>query len=167
MAAIRRYNYYNRINESRFLWQLRNMQCSAPISKHLVFVFSYGDCRWNGFHRLSYALSKNCQERLLVSSCLSLCPSIDPFEWNNSTPTERNHEFSYSSVFFRKSVGKIQASLKSYKNNRYLTWRPVHIYHISVNSSLSEMLQTKIVGKNRNKYFIFTKVSPKFVPFTR
>jgi len=36
---------------------------------------------------------------------------------------------------FRKSVPKIQVSLKSDKNNRYFTWRPIYIYdHISLNS---------------------------------
>jgi hypothetical protein len=30
--------------------------------------------------------------------------------------------------FFRKSVDKIQVSLKSHKNNGYLTWKRFHIY---------------------------------------
>jgi len=34
---------------------------------------------------------------------------------------------------------KIQDSLKSDKNNRFFTWRPVHIYeHISLSSSQNE-----------------------------
>jgi hypothetical protein len=37
---------------------------------------------------------------------------------------------------FRKSCKKIQVSLKSDKNNRYFTWRPMYIYDdISQNSS--------------------------------
>jgi hypothetical protein len=37
---------------------------------------------------------------------------------------------------FRKSVEKIQVSLKSDKNNGYFTWRPMYIYdYISLNSS--------------------------------
>jgi hypothetical protein len=37
---------------------------------------------------------------------------------------------------FRKSVEKIQLSLKSDKNNWYYTWRPMYIYdHFSLNSS--------------------------------
>jgi len=37
---------------------------------------------------------------------------------------------------FRKSVEKIQVSLKSDKNNRYFTWRPICIFdHISPSSS--------------------------------
>jgi len=37
---------------------------------------------------------------------------------------------------FRKSVEKIQVSLKSGKNNWYFTWRPMYIFdHISLISS--------------------------------
>jgi len=37
---------------------------------------------------------------------------------------------------FRKSVEKIQISLKSEKNNRYFTWRPIYMCdHISLISS--------------------------------
>jgi len=37
---------------------------------------------------------------------------------------------------FRESVEKIQVSLKSDKNNRHFTWRPIHIcYQISLISS--------------------------------
>jgi hypothetical protein len=45
------------------------------------------------------------------------------------------HEIWYLSIFW-KMVQKIQVSLKSHKNNRYFTWRPIYIfYHISPNSS--------------------------------
>ena len=44
-------------------------------------------------------------------------------------------EISYLS-FFRKSVEKIQISLKSDKNNGYFTWRRFRVYdNISVNPS--------------------------------
>jgi len=37
---------------------------------------------------------------------------------------------------FPKSVGKIQVSVNSDKNNGYFTWRPLYIfYHISLISS--------------------------------
>jgi len=36
---------------------------------------------------------------------------------------------------FRISVEKIRVLLKSDNNNRYFTWRPIHIfYHISLSS---------------------------------
>ena len=43
------------------------------------------------------------------------------------------HKISYLGIF-RKSVEKIHISLKSYKNNRYFTWRPKYIcYNICLN----------------------------------
>ena len=45
------------------------------------------------------------------------------------------HEIWYLSVF-RELVHLIQVSLKSDKNNRYFTWRPIYIFdHISLISS--------------------------------
>jgi len=39
-------------------------------------------------------------------------------------------------MIFRKSVPKIQVSLKSDKNQEYFTWNPIYIfYHISLISS--------------------------------
>jgi len=36
---------------------------------------------------------------------------------------------------FKKCTEKIQVSLKSDKNNRYFTWRPIYIFdHISLRS---------------------------------
>jgi hypothetical protein len=49
-------------------------------------------------------------------------------------------------IIFRKSVEKIQVSLKSYKNNGYFTWRRMYIHDTSLNSSQNEKyLQTKAV----------------------
>jgi len=64
------------------------------------------------------------EKRLLDSSCLSVYPHgktrfpLDGFWWN--------------SIFenFRKSVKKIQVSLKSDKNEGYFTWRPIYITSI-------------------------------------
>ena len=45
------------------------------------------------------------------------------------------YEILYLSIF-RKTVEKIQVSLKSDKNDGYLTWAPVYIFdHISLISS--------------------------------
>ena len=52
------------------------------------------------------------------------CPqlSTDRFAWNLILGV------------FRKSVEKIQVSLKSDKNNGYFTWKPIYIYgNISLN----------------------------------
>jgi len=40
-------------------------------------------------------------------------------------------------VFFRKSVEKIQASLKFEKNKGYFTWRPVYIYTCDISLDYS------------------------------
>jgi len=46
---------------------------------------------------------------------------------------------------FRKSVKKVQFSLKSDSNNGYFKWRPIHIfYYLSLSSS------------QREKYFRYT-----------
>jgi hypothetical protein len=45
------------------------------------------------------------------------------------------HEIWYLNIF-RKSVGKIQVSLKSERNDGYFTWRPIYVFdHISLSSS--------------------------------
>ena len=45
--------------------------------------------------------------------------------------------------FFRKSVERIQVSLKSDKNNRYFRWRRFYIYdNISLHSSYNEKYST-------------------------
>jgi len=60
---------------------------------------------------------QNCEERLFASSCLA-CPSVRP----HGTTRLSLYGFSWYLIFgcFRKSVEKIQASLKSDKNNGYL-----------------------------------------------
>jgi hypothetical protein len=67
------------------------------------------------------------------------------------------HENWYLNIF-RKSVEKIQALLKSDKNNGYFIWRPMYIYgSISQFFSECEMFQTKVVEKMKT-HFIFNKV---------
>jgi hypothetical protein len=53
---------------------------------------------------------------------MSVCPYIKQFgcHWTSF------YEILYLNIF-QKSVDKIQVSLKSDKNNGYLTWRPIHI----------------------------------------
>ena len=54
------------------------------------------------------ARSQNCQKRLLVLSCLSVCMAQLGSYWTDF------HEILYS-IIFRKSVEKIQVSLKRKK----------------------------------------------------
>jgi len=67
-----------------------------------------------------------------MSVCLSIRLSVRMehlgAHWENF------HEILYLSTF-RKSVQRIQVSLKSNKNNGYFTWRPIYIFdHISLSS---------------------------------
>jgi hypothetical protein len=62
---------------------------------------------------------------------LRVCLSVRP---HGASGTDF-HEIRYLSIF-RKSVDKIQASLKSDRNNESFTWRPMYIYASnSLNSS--------------------------------
>jgi len=58
---------------------------------------------------------------------------------------------------FRKSVKKIQISLKLGKNNTYFTWRPIHIF-ITPCSILLRMrnVSDKSCRENQNANFIFS-----------
>jgi len=78
--------------------------------------------------------------------------------------------FSWNLIFeiFRKSVEKIQVSLKSDKNKGYFTWRPIYIfYDISLISSYSEMFRTKVVEKIKTHILCSVTFFPKIVPFMR
>jgi len=72
------------------------------------------------------------------------------------------HEIWYVSNFLRKSVEKIQVSLKSHKNNRYFTCRPIHIFIIS-RSLLLRMTNVadKICREYQNTYFVFCNFFPE------
>jgi hypothetical protein len=72
--------------------------------------------------------------------------------------------------FFRKTVKKIQASLKSDNNNRYLTCGPIQIFFIISLSVLLIMrnISDKICRENQNTHFVFSNfLFPKIVPFMK
>jgi len=84
-----------------------------------------------------YALSQNCEERILASWGGSVCPSVCPHGTTRLHWTDF-YEILYFRIF-RKSAEKIQVSLKSDKNNRYFTWTLIYIFdHISLNSSYNK-----------------------------
>jgi hypothetical protein len=68
------------------------------------------------------------------------------------------HKIWYLSVF-KKSVGKIKVSLKSDKNKRYFTWRPIHIYpRIIISRSVFLRIRNvsdKSCTENQNVHFRF------------
>jgi len=79
----------------------------------------------------------------LVSSCLIVCMSVRP----HGTTRLPLKEFSWNLIFeyFRKSVEKMQVSLKSAKTNAYFAWRQMYtLDHISLNSSYNEKYVRKI-----------------------
>jgi hypothetical protein len=64
------------------------------------------------------------------------------------------HEIWYLGIF-RKSVEKIQVSLKSDNNNGYFTWRPRYTYNILLNSSENEKFFTKkLCRKSRHTLYV-------------
>jgi hypothetical protein len=68
-----------------------------------------------------------------------VCTSVRPFAWKQWAPTEWIFmEFRYLRIF-QQPDEKIQGSIKSNKNNRHFTRRPVYILdHILLISSLNE-----------------------------
>jgi len=71
--------------------------------------------------------------------------SVRPSAWNNSVPTGRIFtKFEIRVFFFLKTVENNLDSLKSDKNNRHFTWRPIYISdHISHNSSYGDRFLDK------------------------
>jgi len=92
--------------------------------------------------------------KLWKATISSPCPSVRPSAWN-SAPTGRIWiNFDILSIC-RKSVEKIQAWIKSGKNNRYFTWRPLYIYIIP-RSVLLRMrnVSDKRCRENKNRRFM-------------
>ena len=89
------------------------------------------------FHFFLGALAKwrNCERRLLVSSC----PSVRLSARNNSAPIGLIFIKFYILWFFEIMPRKIQVSLKSDNNNEHFTWTHIHINdNIWLNSSYSQ-----------------------------
>jgi hypothetical protein len=113
-------------------------------------------CNWR--HRLwcryfsTYlgAFFKTAKKRISASSCMSVRAHrttrlpLDGFSWN----------FIFEYFFLRKSVGKIQVSLTSDKNDGHFTWRWIYSFTIS-RWFLTElqMFQTKIVQKMKHAFY--------------
>ena len=93
------------------------------------------------------------KKRPLASSCLS----VRPFARSNSTPTGRIFYDIWYLRIFRKSVEKIQVSLKSDKNKDYFKLKPIHIFILS-RSVLLRMRNAsdRSCRANQNTHFIFS-----------
>jgi len=87
-----------------------------------------------------WALPQNCEKRLLASSCLSVCPFVQPQKTTRS-PLEA---FLWNFIFenFSKICQKYQISLKFSEHNGYFTWRPMYIYdYISMKFDIWEFFE--------------------------
>jgi hypothetical protein len=92
--------------------------------------------RWSSTICLNYLSFLNTIAELRKATCqLRHCMSVWPNAWNNSISSSRIFTKFDIPAFFRKSVEKIQVSLKAGKNNGYFTWRRFHVYDIALNDS--------------------------------
>jgi len=66
-----------------------------------------------------------------------------------------SNEISHNSIL-RKSIEKIQVTLKSDKNNRHITWRPIYIFdHISLIYSYNEKcFRQKLYKKSKHTFCV-------------
>jgi hypothetical protein len=117
------YNMFVRVRNFSDTWKQMHV-CQMMIQQACNLL-----CWWSE----QWTHLQNCDKRLLASSCLSVRPSICMEQlgshWMDSC------QIWYLSIF-KKSLKKIQVSLKSNKNNGYFTWRPMYVYNnILLNSS--------------------------------
>jgi hypothetical protein len=100
--------------------------------------------------------SQNCKNGLLISSCLSLCPSVRPFSppsvWNNGVPAGRilKIKILYFNIL-RRIVKKIQDLVKSKKNKGNLHEDRHTLFIISHSAPLRMItFQTNFVENTKN-----------------
>jgi len=116
--------------------------------------------RLDSFRRLR----KIGEKRLTASSCLSVRMEPLGLHWTNF------YKIWYLSIFFRKSVEKIQVSWKWDKKNRHFIkkkYEDLYTFLIVSRPVLLRMrtVSDKMCGENQNTYFIFNNLFPKIVPF--
>ena len=83
----------------------------------------------------------------LWKAIINIVMCVHLYAWNNSSSTGRNFlKFHICLLFGKKNAYKIQASLKSDKNNAHFSWRPPYIFdRISFLASQNDMFPTKFV----------------------
>ena len=92
-------------------------------------------------------------QKVTISFVMSVCLH------GNQLPLDR---FSWNLIleYFLKICHKIQVSLKSDRNNGYLTWRPIHFWSYLTHFSLEwEMFQTKVAEKIKTRILCSTTFS--------
>ena len=127
--------FHMRISTLHFLKRILAMSTSQHMHTYSFFIYCYNRCfiAWFSWYAFFGKFTK------LRKATISFVMSVRPSAWNNSAPTGRIFMKFDIWLFFENSVGKVQVSINSDKNNRYLTWRPIYIFdHISLNSSWNE-----------------------------
>jgi hypothetical protein len=85
-------------------------------SQGVAAILKSSDHRYCTLHEFLGAFAKS--RKATISFFIFVCPAVCPSVWNNSAPTGRVFLKSDTRIF-RKSVEKIQVSLKSDNNNGY------------------------------------------------
>jgi hypothetical protein len=97
-----------------------------------------------------------------ISFDTTVCMSFSS-PWNNSAPT--GWIFMKIDIwgFFGKFVEKIQVSLKSDRNEKYFTRRPIHFFlsYLAHFFLEREMFQIKNYRENQNTHFMFSNFFPR------
>ena len=105
----------------------------------------------------------------IISSIMSVCLSVHPPTCMEQLGSHWMdfHELRYLSIF-QKSVKKIQISLKSDNNNRYVIRTPMYIFIIH-HPHLLQMrnVSDNICRENQISHFVFNNFFSKFLPFMR
>jgi hypothetical protein len=95
-------------------------------------------------------------QKVTISFTMSACPSVPPSAWKNSVLTGQIFKKKLYMSIFRKSVKKIQVSLKSDKNNSTLH-EDQRTFFIITRSGLLRVgnVSDKSCRENQNTYFMF------------
>jgi hypothetical protein len=102
-----------------------------------------------------WALSQNCEKRLLASSYV--CPPVRQFTWNNSAPTRRIFMKIHIWVFFEN----LSRKFKFYWNRTRITGTfhdELYTFFIISHSVLLRMINVSKVVEINKTYFIFNNV---------
>ena len=94
--------------------------------------------------------------KTIISFVMSASPPIPSSVCPHGTTLLPTDGFSrnFSLSIFRKSVEKIQVSLKYYKNNEYFTWRPIYIFDdISLSFSWNDKCFRQMLYRKSKRLF--------------
>ena len=94
-------------------------------------------------------------KRLLASSCLSVRPSIHIYQLGSH---RTDFHVTWCLSIFREVVEKIQALIKSDKNNGYFTWWPLDIFIISRSVFLRMRNVSEKICGTQSACFVFSNL---------